>query len=147
MKLLLFAAVLLTLNQSRASDEMSVGPHKLTGQPTLVDFWASWCTPCLMSFPVLEKIQSEYKGKVQFIAVNMDSDLKARDHFLKKNPLSFLHTNDTEQKMKAQFDVQALPTTLLFDSQGKEVFRLRGFEKGHEEKIRKALKDVLDPRS
>lgn len=147
MKLLLFWIILFSTSPSFASSDTALGPYQLKGQPTLVDFWASWCTPCLISFPLLQKIQVEYQGQVQFIAVNMDSDLKAKDRFLKKNPLSFLHVTDTDKELKSRFKVQALPTTLIFDSQGKEVFRLRGFDEGHEEKIRKALKDVLGPRS
>lgn len=145
-RILLFAfSITLSAVPALASSDQKVGPYSLTGQPTLIDFWASWCQPCRESFPVLRKIQSDFSGKVQFVAINMDKEETDRIQFLKENPLSFEHLVDLKRDLKKQFEVKALPTTLVFDSKGKEILRLRGYEQKHEEKIRKALKSALDP--
>ncbi|MDD5190887.1 MAG: thioredoxin [Dehalococcoidales bacterium] len=61
-------------------------------QPVLVDMWATWCVPCKMVAPVVEKLSGKYAGKVQFYKMDIDA-----------NP-----------KTTASFRVMSIPTLLLF---------------------------------
>jgi thioredoxin 1 len=72
--------------------------------PTLMDFWAPWCSPCLMMAPVFEELSSEYEGKVKFVKVNTE------DH----------------PELAMPFGIQGIPT-LILAKDGKEVDRLVGF--------------------
>jgi len=72
-------------------------------QPTLVDFWASWCGPCRMIAPILEELSSQYSGKVKFAKVNVD-----------ENP-----------KTPANFGVRGIPTLIMFKG-GKAVDQVVG---------------------
>lgn len=93
----------------------------------LLDFWASWCKPCLEEFPHL-KIKMKHFGakEVKFIGINIDTDLKAKDWLasFKKQNLSVNYRNlRLENKNKGPFisffDVKAIPRYILIDRKGK----------------------------
>lgn len=50
-------------------------------QPIIVDFWASWCGPCMMTKPILDKLAREYTGKVQFMPINADDSREVLEQF------------------------------------------------------------------
>lgn len=111
---------------------------------TLYDFWASWCGPCEESFPHLEKLHKKYGHRIEFIGVNKDANSNNMNSFLKKHPVTFQQVRDEDDVLQEKFSIKALPTTVLMDSKGKEIFRLRGYRKGEDTKIEEALKRALD---
>jgi thiol-disulfide isomerase/thioredoxin len=114
------------------------------GQVVYVDFWASWCAPCKKSFPWMQTMQKEYgKQGLVIVAVNLDEDRTKADKFLARTPHDFLVSFDDSQKLAEAFDLQAMPTSLLFGRDGTLQTRHEGFEnrgRGElQEQIRKAL--------
>jgi thioredoxin 1 len=77
----------------------------ITSGVTLVDFWAPWCSPCLMQAPILEKVAQQFDGQAQVGKINVDS-----------NPST-----------AASFNVRGIPTLILFKD-GQEVERLVGVQ-------------------
>ena len=107
------------------------------GRPLLVNFWATWCTPCREEFPDLVKIREQYAAdRLDFVTVSLDdiSDIgKAVPEFLRdqratRMPAYLLHAEDDGAAINL---VDAtwhgeLPATFLFDREGKVVFKRKG---------------------
>ena len=134
-----------------ASPPAATAPHwpllkSLNGKVVLVDFWASWCTPCLQSFPWMNELQRKHfeKGLV-IVAINLDQDRALADAFLKKVPAKFRIEYDAEGTIAREFDVQAMPTSFLIDREGKVRVRHRGFREKQraerEDQIEQLLKE------
>jgi thiol-disulfide isomerase/thioredoxin len=103
------------------------------GKVVLVDFWASWCSPCLQSFPWMNELEQRHsKDGFVVLAVNMDQDRALADAFLKKTVVGFRIEYDPQGTIAQKFDVQAMPTSFLIDRSGK----LRASHKGFREKQR-----------
>jgi thiol-disulfide isomerase/thioredoxin len=100
----------------------------LNGKVVLVDFWASWCTPCLQSFPWMNELQQKHSEKgLVILAINLDQDPTLADAFLKKVPAKFRVEYDADGTIARQFDVQAMPTSILIDRSGRVRVRHKGF--------------------
>src|SRR5262249_43527157 len=99
--------------------------HRLSdfrGGVVLVNFWATWCAPCVAELPTLAALQRRYEGRVRVIAVDVDGDegrarAIAELSRLSRGALVFY----AEPTRNIIFDEHAdLPTTILFDAQGRE---------------------------
>lgn len=129
-----------TLNQDWTSLEELKG-EKLT----VVDFWASWCKPCVSAIPKLNELYSEFKDQgVQFIGVNVDGP---RNQAKVKPLVSSLNVGypvvfDPDQELSSMMNVSALPTLIIFNAKGKEVFVHEGFAPGDEKLLREKLQKL-----
>lgn len=86
--------------------------------PVLVDFWATWCGPCLMAAPIIEELAKEYEGKVKVGKLNVDENSQAAE----------------------KYGVMSIPTVIIFKD-GKENKRQVGF--GGKDTYVKLINDVL----
>ena len=100
------------------------------GVPTLVNLWASWCAPCVKELPTLQKLEEAQAqdGQLGVIAVSQDMAPRASvDAFLKSKGIArFAAFHDPEMGLSSALDAQVLPTSVLFDAQGREVWRYVG---------------------
>ena len=100
------------------------------GVPVLVNLWASWCAPCIKELPTLQKVeQAQSKaGRLGVIAVSQDRAPKASiDGFLADKGIGrFAAFHDPEMALSGAFGVEVLPTTLLYDTEGRELWRYVG---------------------
>ena len=125
-----------------AKDKLNLDQYQ--GEVVYVDFWASWCTPCKQSFPWMNQMHKKYHDLgLNIIAVNLDEDPASADKFLSKHPASFKTIKDPEGNLAEQYQVQGMPTALLFDKTGKLVDQHIGFNpkkvNQYETVLRKAL--------
>ena len=98
---------------------LSDNDASLAGKITLVDFWASWCAPCKVSFPSMEALYTTYKDRgFQILAINVDDNLKAKDQFLKRMKPSFNIALDSEKKAVQSAGIDVIPSCYLIDRNG-----------------------------
>lgn len=131
-------------NGSRASGAQQIAQiddaklHQLlkpNGKPLLVNFWATWCGPCREEFPDLVEIDDEYRGKIDFITVTLDSveekDTGVPQFLTEMNaemPTYLLKSADENALIPAVSKdwTGALPFTILYDKNGEAVFTRQG---------------------
>jgi thiol-disulfide isomerase/thioredoxin len=98
------------------------------GKVVLIDFWASWCTPCKASFPALDAIYREYeKQGLEVLAVNVDERRRDADSFLGAHPHSFTVLFDPNGMAPAAFGVKGMPSSFLIDRSGHIRFTHMGY--------------------
>ena len=100
------------------------------GQVVVVNLWASWCAPCVKEMPTLARLQAEYAGRpVKVVPISLDKGdadvAKARAFLADKRPLQFYH-GDYALAFSLTPVIEGLPTTLIFDQEGRERARLAG---------------------
>ena len=92
---------------------------QLKGKVVYVDFWASWCTTCKKSFPVLSELNDELKSKgILVVGINTDEDVKLAHKFLEKTPVNFLNVSDRSQKVVNYFQPKGFPYAYIIDKNG-----------------------------
>jgi thiol-disulfide isomerase/thioredoxin len=96
------------------------------GKPLLVNLWATWCVPCIKELPTLDALAAREAGKLQVVVVNEDLEgARVVGPFLQKRPLKTLKPwMDTANALMIPLKAASLPTTILYDSNGKEVLRV-----------------------
>lgn len=101
---------------------------RYVGRVVYLDFWASWCGPCVQSFPALAALQARY-GDDGFVvvAINLDRDRKAADRFLEKHPVPFDVVYDPKGTLAEKWDIEVMPTSFLLDRDGKPRHDHQGF--------------------
>ena len=99
------------------------------GQPLLVNLWATWCGPCVKEMPSLDRLAARTRGKLQVVTISQDSP-QAVDpvpRWWAEHKLSNLALyRDEKTDLGFAYGGGMLPTTVLYDAQGREVWRILG---------------------
>ena len=145
----LFAALTAASVGATADPPAAAAPRwpalqQYAGKVVLLDFWASWCSPCLKSFPWMNELQKKHGADgLVVLAVNVDQDRKLADAFLGKTSAQFKIEFDPNGTVARQFDVQAMPTSFLIDRQGKVRVRHAGFKEKNREQREQQIAQLL----
>lgn len=103
---------------------------ELSGKVVILNFWASWCAPCIEEVPSLIKLVKEFKGDVELIAVSGDSSKEDIDVFLKSFPelrgANIRVVWDEDRSLMKQFQVSRLPESLVLNREQKLAKKLVG---------------------
>ncbi len=128
----------------RFNTNSSLNITDLKNKVVYVDFWASWCPPCKMSFPSLNQLHNELKDKgFEVVAINLDEEKDQAAEFLQNNPVGFSVGYDGEGKCPETYQVIAMPSSYIIDKKGiiREVHL--GFDEDSPDKIRSAVLSLL----
>lgn len=110
---------------------------------TIVDFWASWCPPCVAEIPNIKGIYNEYKDKgLGIFSISLDSKEDAWKGAIKKHEMNWTHVSDLkgwENAAAKQYGVQSIPFMMVVDAEGKIVAQdVRG------EELKKLIEDYFN---
>jgi len=124
-----------------------VKSHDVIGKkPVLLDFWSTWCKPCLKNLPKLQKVYEEYAAKgLAILAVNEDGtrSLSKVEPLVNSLGLTFPVLIDENRDVMRLYKVSGLPTTILIDKNEKIVLTLRGYRPGDEQHLRQQIEMLL----
>ena len=92
---------------------------KLHGQVVLLDFWATWCGPCIAEIPNVKRTYEKYKDqKFQIIGISLDRAVEPLKSFVKKEGLAWHQYFDDARILSTMYQVNAIPSTFLIDGEG-----------------------------
>ena len=111
----------------------------------LINFWATWCPPCRLEMPTMQRIYSEYKGKgFEILAVNIEPDATEEIHdFIKELRLTFPVLLDPDMKVTRRYRLIGLPVSMLIDRQGIIRSKEIGYHDWTDKKSRRQVENLL----
>ena len=130
---------------SAAQSPLDLKQH--LGKVVVVDFWASWCVPCRRSFPWLNAMQKKYADQgLVIIGVNLDQQRGDAQSFLAETPAEFAIVYDPAGDTPREYAVMGMPSSYVFDRQGRLVARHIGFQNARRADYEQVLLDALNGR-
>jgi thiol-disulfide isomerase/thioredoxin len=127
-----------------APSGQSISIDKFRGKVVYVDFWASWCAPCLLSFPFMNQLQRSYAGQgLQVMAINMDEKPDNAQQFLAEHPASFSVAMGPNPQCAKDFGVADMPSSFLVDRKGIIRGEHAGFRPGDVNQLRGLVERLL----
>ena len=103
----------------------------LKGKPVLINLWATWCAPCVAEMPTLERLATDKADSLKVLTVSQDMGApdKVTTFFAKQGLVALEPWLDTNGDLPMHYQAQTLPTSVLYDAEGREVWRFVG---GHD---------------
>jgi cytochrome c biogenesis protein CcmG, thiol:disulfide interchange protein DsbE len=96
------------------------------GKPVVLNFWASWCAPCIAEMPALVQMQKQLGDKALVLAVSVDSDENAYKQFIRDHNIDLLTVRDGKQVSNGLYGTFKFPETYVIDKNGRIVRKFIG---------------------
>jgi len=118
----------------------------LQGRPVLMNLWATWCVPCVKEMPLLDELAAEYEDELNVVTISQDMGEPAKvTEFFEKNGINSLPPwIDPQLALGEAVGAETLPTTVMYDRTGKEVWRVTGDFDWSSEEARAAIEEVVE---
>jgi thiol-disulfide isomerase/thioredoxin len=122
-----------TIAPAQAFEDPEGAPVSLAdfrGRPVLLNLWATWCGPCVVEMPTLDALAGREGERLQVLTVSQDLDGrdKVEAFFARKGYRNLETWLDPQMALMAALRVDTLPTTILYDAKGRELWRVTGME-------------------
>ena len=106
-------------NFTVSDGQKTVSLSEFHGKPVVLNFWATWCAPCIEEVPSIVALQKEMGDKVVVLAVSIDVDNDAYTKFTEKRMPGILTVRDGDQKVSSLYGTFGWPETYIIDREGK----------------------------
>ena len=136
------SAILFSGKDLHSGQQISLVDYR--GKVVLVDFWASWCPPCLVSLPAYEQMRREIDSdEFEIIAINVDEDTEDGLMFLQDHPVSYPVIADPKGAIGIPYGIRSLPRSFLLDREGRIVSFHKSFKPGDEVDLKQEITALL----
>jgi len=126
-----------------AIDGREISVSAMTGRVVLVDFWATWCGPCIRAMPALKELYRDYHSKgFEIIGISLDNERADLDAYLEREAITWPHYFDGkgwENDFAAEFGIDSIPATYLIGPDG----RIEAINAGQDE-LRALIQKLLE---
>ncbi|NTS77422.1 TlpA family protein disulfide reductase [Catenovulum sp. SM1970] len=114
------------------------------GRYLIVDFWATWCKPCVKSLPYYQTLFADYsEEELSFATINIDMERADADAFLAKNALNEMNVfYDNQGLAEKAFSVKGYPTMLIFNEKRELIEHLSGYTQQNKEALKQRLAEL-----
>ena len=96
----------------------NVSLASLKGKPVFINFWATWCPPCVGEMPDIQRMYAKYGDKVHFVIINVDGEKNDVAAFMENHALTFPVMLDNNGSSASAYSVQAIPASYMIDAEG-----------------------------
>lgn len=111
-------------------------------KPVFLNFWATWCPPCIAEMPSIQDLYDEYKDKVAFVLISGES-ASVVEAFMEKNQYN-LPVFSLKSSIPSIFETSTIPATFLISPSGRLVVQKNGAAKWDSQRIKKILDDLIE---
>ncbi len=119
----------------------SINFNRAKGKVVLINYWATWCPPCIAEMPSLQKLYNDYKDEVEFLFITMDDDPELNKFMDDKNYYYPIYRSLSETPKP--FNGKTLPTTYLIGKSGSVVINKVGAADWNTAKVRETIDTLL----
>lgn len=123
------------------ANEAQIDFHKFQGKVVFLNFWATWCPPCIAEMPDIHSLYQAMGQEIEFVMVSMDKDFELAKKFVEKKEFEFSIYHPAS-KIPANFDVHSIPSTYILSPDGKIVAKSQGMAKFNTEDFRAFLRTI-----
>lgn len=128
----------------KSSQGQNLRLSEFKGNVVLINFWATWCTPCRKELPMLDELYIRYqRAGFALLGINIDVDAAKPKAMIAQLNFSFPSLFDSENKVSQLYSIDAMPTTLLLDRQGRLRYVHFGYQPGYETKYEAEIRQLL----
>jgi peroxiredoxin len=98
----------------------SIDPGSLRGSPVILNFWATWCEPCVTEMPYLQTVYDQYRGRgLRLVAVNLGESRAVVESWVQRNGLTFDIALDPEGRTATAYRLRGQPSTFVIAPDGR----------------------------
>ena len=96
------------------------------GRPLVVNFWASWCPPCVREMPEIETVYQSLQSQIAFLGINVSDEREDALELMQQTGVSYLQATDPDGVIQLRLGAVVMPTTLFVSSEGEVLDRWQG---------------------